>query len=196
MSRVKTLLIVSLVVVLSLSLMGCSLLGMRSAQPEITAGLESDLPGWLLLSHRSAADDNIVNPKEDPAEEEVVEEVVVAEQTPTQQPTQQQPEPSTTPPQTEQSTNTGEYGPNNPPPPGTRDYMAWFAANGAKGEYNKDMMKWYAETQGGTTQSYAAWKEEKKQEEAAGGTDGGWFDGFGTSNPSGFNFNSDDDDDD
>ncbi|MFU8795555.1 MAG: hypothetical protein ACNA7Z_09295, partial [Dethiobacteria bacterium] len=135
MLKVKTLLIVSLVVALSLSLMGCSLLGLRSAQPEITAGLESDLPGWLLLSHRSAAEDNIVNPKEDPADEEVAEAVEeVAEQTPTQQPTQQQPEPSTTPPQTEPPASSGS------PSPGTREYMAWFAANGAKGEYNADMM--------------------------------------------------------
>jgi hypothetical protein len=173
MPRVKTLLIVSFVIVLSLSLMGCSLLGMRSAQPEITAGLESDLPGWLLLSHRSAADDNIVNPKEDPAEEEVAEEVeTVAEQTPTQQPTQQQPEPSTTPPQTEPPASSSGS-----PSPGTREYLVWLAANGAKAPFTSDMLTWYGESQGGHTISYSDWKKQQEEKEAGGGAGGGgWFD--------------------
>jgi len=180
MPKVKALLIASMVIALSFSLIGCNLLPSGSPETETMAGLESDLPGWLLLSHRSESDDDLDNPKEPVEEEEEDIEEEAAAETVAEEPSTEQPAQSSAPAQTEEPESSSFT----EPKPGTREYLVWFAANGAKGEYQADMLEWYAKTQGGTTQSYAAWKEE--QEEASDGTGGdGWFDDDSVS-PSGW----------
>lgn len=69
MPRLKTLIMFLLVTTLSFALIGCSLIASRSTGPEEVAGSSGELPGWLLLAHRSAEspgnnDDEILNPKE------------------------------------------------------------------------------------------------------------------------------------
>ena len=57
MPKIKTLLMLSMVMGLSLSLLGCGLLTSSNADPEITAGQEGALPEWLLADHRSLSVD-------------------------------------------------------------------------------------------------------------------------------------------
>ena len=57
MPKIKTLLMLSMVMGLSLSLLGCGLLTSSNADPEITAGQEGVLPEWLLADHRSLSVD-------------------------------------------------------------------------------------------------------------------------------------------
>jgi hypothetical protein len=190
MPKVKTLLVLIAVVALSFSLIGCDLLPFSSADQDLVASLDGELPGWLLLSHRSAvdpdaADDDLLNPKEPLAEEE--KEAEPAAEVPASSGS------GSTQPQQPSDSGSGSSGSgssgtptSSDPQPGTREYLAWFAANGAKQPYNVDMLQWYAETQGGITESYADWKKAKDEKEASGGGNEGWFDGFDSGSPSGF----------
>jgi hypothetical protein len=188
MPKVKTLLITVLVIAFALSLTGCGMLLSRRAEPELAASLDGELPEWLLLSHRSEesfAADEVLNPKD--SEEEEEEEIAIggadeddgvtapsSEQVASTQPAQQQ-----TQQPAEEEKATGKYSASNPPPAGTREYMAWFALNGATGSYSEEYVTWYAQTAG--NMSFKDWKEyTKAQEESE-----SWTSGFGSSSPSG-----------
>jgi hypothetical protein len=186
MPKVKTLLITVLVIAFALSLSGCGMLLSRRAEPELAASLDGELPEWLLLSHRSEeafATGDLLNPKDLADEEE--DDVVTTPSS--DQVASTQPAPSSTPSSTP-STSSPEF---LDPKPGTREYMAWFAANGAKPPFETAMLEWFATTAG--SGSYAEWKKQKDAEDAAGGDDG-WFDDFGKGSPSGFGNPADDDD--
>lgn len=195
MPKVKTLLITVLVMAFALSLSGCGMLLSRRAEPELAASLDGELPEWLLLSHRSEETfeaDDLLNPKDlDEEEDEIangdpVEDDSVAAPS-SDQAASTQPAPSSTP----SSTPSTSIPKSLDPKPGTRDYMAWFAANGAKPPFETAMLEWFATTAG--SGSYAEWKKQKEAEDAA-GDGGGLFDDFGTSSPSGFGKPADDND--
>ncbi len=98
MNRIKTLLIVSLVIALSFSMIGCSLLPSGSSADVETGSLEA-VPQWLTLAHRAEAAEQPEIEEEEEADEEEAAEVPVATQPTTTQPAAEQPA-STAPAQT------------------------------------------------------------------------------------------------
>ncbi len=54
MTKVKTLIMFSLIIALSFSLIGCGLIASRTTGPEEVAVESDEVPEWLQLSHRSA----------------------------------------------------------------------------------------------------------------------------------------------
>ncbi len=195
MPKVKTLLITVLVIAFALSLTGCGMLLSRRAEPELAASLDGELPEWLLLSHRSENTfeaDDLLNPKDTANDEEADETAIggVDEDdgvTPpsSDQTASTQPAPSSTPSATPSSSSVDKS-----PKPGERNYLAWFAANGAKPPFDEAMLKWYGAT--GGNGSYADWKKAEDAKEAAGGD---WsIDFTKTDSPSGWGNKKDDDD--
>jgi len=75
MPKLKTLFILILILVLSSLLIGCGLFASDSSEPGNQSGVQNgDLPGWLLLAHRSVEGagsdiDDPLNPKDPEVEE-------------------------------------------------------------------------------------------------------------------------------
>jgi len=126
MKRIKTLLIFSLVIALSLSLFGCKLLPWGDSAAEETAAI-AGLPEWLTLAHRAEA------AEEPEVDEEEADEEEEAAETSTQAATSQ---PATTQPaQTEQpaqSSGTPKY-----LQPGTMEYLAKIQLDKAAEDYKR-----------------------------------------------------------
>ena len=186
MPKIKTLLVVLLVLLFGISLTGCGLLGSRSPETVIDASLDGELPGWLLLSHRNEVDPNaeieeVANPKDPLEEEEEPDDLAIGGVDEEDAVTA----PPASPPASSGSSSTAQV-----PQPGSKEYMAWFAYNGAKGTYNPRYLEWFNETRGSA--SYEAWlkakEAEEEQEDLFGGLD------FNSSHsPSGFRPKSDED---
>jgi len=117
--RIKTLLILVLVVAFVVLVSGCGMLGSRSAGVDSGSSSIDELPQWLTLAHRAeAAEEPEVVEEEEAAEEETV---AVPAQTGSTQPATNQPA-ATQPAQTEQpvqSSGTPKY-----LQPGTMEYLA------------------------------------------------------------------------
>ncbi len=86
MPKIKALIMFSLVIALSFSLIGCGLIASQSTETEEVIETGGQVPGWLLLSHRSVEspeseiDDELAAIDEDEEVEEVEEdEITVAE---------------------------------------------------------------------------------------------------------------------
>jgi hypothetical protein len=119
MQRIKTLLIVFLVIAFSFSLIGCKLLPWGSSA-DVETGTEDGLPEWLMLAHRAEAAEE---PEVD--EEEVDEDEPSVSESASTQPSTTQPattQPAATQPTTEQpaqSSGTPKW-----QEPGTMEYLA------------------------------------------------------------------------
>ena len=193
MPRIKTLVVLTLVLLFGFSLAGCGLLASRSPETAIDTSLDGELPGWLLLSHRNEVDpnaesDEVVNPK-DPLEDEVGQDDLAVggsdENDNVTAPSAEQPAPANTS-TSQQPSSSGSS--SSTPEPGSKEYMAWFAYNGAKGTYNPRYLEWFNETRGAAP--YDAWLENKKAEEE----NEALFDGmdFTKTSPSGWGSSDDD----
>lgn len=195
MPKVKTLVFASVVLALSLTLIGCGMLTSQTADQDLVAGLDGDLPGWLLLSHRSAVDpdaeDDLLNPK-DPEDESIdleSDEIAMGGS---------EEDDGVTPPSAEQSAPPASSGSSSAsqqpssssstsqtPKPGSREYSAWFAYNGATGSYNPLYLAWFNETGGmADFNDWKKYKELQEKEEAGEGLSHFWDDkhsptGFG-----------------
>lgn len=124
MNRIKTLLIVSLVIALSFSMIGCSLLPSGSSADVETGNLEA-VPQWLTLAHRAEAAEQ-PEIEEEEADEEEAAEVPVATQPATTQPATEQPA-STAPAQTSGTPKWQQ--------PGTMEYLAKLELDRLVNEY-------------------------------------------------------------
>ncbi len=140
MPKIKTFLLVTLVLVFSISLFGCGLFSSDTAAPEELAGQDGELPEWLLAAHR-----NVEGPgtevTEDPTEADDDELAIggadeddgvtapsTVQETPAQPTNTSAPAPAPAPEPAPDIYAT--------PSPGTREYAAWFAATGATGSYS------------------------------------------------------------
>jgi hypothetical protein len=112
MKRNKTLLILSLVIALSFSLLGCKLLPWGDSAVEETTTIAA-LPGWLTLAHRAEAAEEPEVDEEEADEEEAAE---APAQTATTQPATTQPAQQTQQPA--QSSGTPKW-----QQPGTMEYI-------------------------------------------------------------------------
>jgi hypothetical protein len=132
MKIIKTLLILSLVIGLSFSLLGCKLLPWGDSAVEETTTIAA-LPGWLTLAHRAeAAEEPEVDEEEATEEEEETAEAPA--QTATTQPATTQPA-TTQPAQTEQpaqSSGTPRW-----QQPGTMEYIAKMRLDELVNEYKR-----------------------------------------------------------
>ena len=199
MPKVKALLVVLLVIAFSFSLLGCGLITSRTASTDEVVEMGGQVPEWLLLSHRSMAseesdiDDDLAAIDEENEDEEADEavggvdeddgvaagsasgdsdqteqttsEVAQAAETGSSGSTQQQ----------ETASSGSADSSSSEPKPGSREYMAWFAANRAQGEYDKRMLEWFAS---GSSERYDRWVKNKEEEESkSGGMDSDWFEG-------------------
>ena len=135
MKRIKTLLILVLVVALVVLVSGCGMLGSRSAGVDTGSSSIDELPQWLTLAHRAeAAEEPEVAEEEEATEEEAAE---APAQTATTQPATTQPattQPATTQPATQQPAQTGK-------PlwqqPGTMEYIAKMRLDELVNEYRR-----------------------------------------------------------
>lgn len=158
-----------------LALTGCFDFAARSEQAALDESLEAELPGWMLLSYRSEVDPDLkeeINPEElfEGDDEGDIEELAPVVEPPTSSDSGGSSSSS--------SGSAGSSAASYTPQPGTREYMAWFAYNGAKGDYNPLYHEWYNETMGGSM-PFSQWLEQKKQKEAdeigrSTGTPSGW----------------------
>jgi septal ring-binding cell division protein DamX len=131
MKIIKTLLILSLVIGLSFSLLGCKLLPWGDSAVEETTTIAA-LPGWLTLAHRAeAAEEPEVDEEEATEEEEETAEAPA--QTATTQPATTQPA-TTQPAQTEQPAQTGTP---RWQQPGTMEYIAKMRLDQAVSDYKR-----------------------------------------------------------
>ncbi len=113
MKRIKTLLILVLVVAFVVLISGCGMLGYRSAGVDTGLSSIDELPQWLTLAHRAeAAEEPEIEEEEEATEEEAAE---APAQTATTQPATTQP--ATTQPA--QQTGTPKW-----QQPGTPEYLA------------------------------------------------------------------------
>ena len=196
MPKIKTLLVVLLVLLFGISLTGCGLLGSRSPETVIDASLDGELPGWLLLSHRNEVDPNaeieeVANPKDPLEEEEEPDDLAIGgvdEEDAVTAP------PASPPASSGSSSGSGSSSSSSStaqvPQPGSKEYMAWFAYNGAKGTYNPRYLEWFNETRGSA--SYEAWLKAKEAEEEQENLFGG-MDFDSSHSPSGWGRSDDDD---
>ena len=165
MPKTKALIMFSLAIALSFSLIGCDLVASLSPEPEAAPEDNDEVPGWLLLAHRSDE-----GPEVDIDDElESIEDEETAEETATESPetvsdSYEQAQAAQTPKE--------DTSANDDPKPGTRAYMAWFAANGAKGEFNPLMLEWFALHS--TNMSYGDFLKMKEEEEKS--RDGSFLD--------------------
>lgn len=116
MNRVRTLLLISIVVTISFLVIGCGLIGTWSASSEDDLDLKDHLPQWLSLAHRvQAAEEPIIEPEDDDRnlETETVPSV--------NQPASTQPGSTQPAQQNEQPTQTGTP---RWQQPGTMEYIA------------------------------------------------------------------------
>jgi len=156
MPKTKALIMFSLAIALSFSLIGCDLVASLSPEPEAAPEDNDEVPGWLLLAHRSDE-----GPEVDIDDElESIEDEETAEETATESPetvsdSYEQAQAAQTPKE--------DTSANDDPKPGSRAYMAWFAANGAKGEFDPLMIEWFAEYS--TNMSYGDYLKMKAEEE-------------------------------
>ncbi len=178
MPKTKALIMFSLVIALSFSLIGCDMVASLSPEPEAAPEENDEVPGWLLLAHRSDEgpevdiDDELESIEDEEAEEETSAETA-AESPETVSESYEQAQAA---PPTQEDTYA-----NAEPKPGSRAYMAWFAANGATGEFDPLMIEWYANYS--TNMSYADFLKMKEEEEKSSGggfTDRKFGDGDGT----------------
>jgi hypothetical protein len=134
MNRIKTLLIISIVIAFSVSMIGCGMLGSGSTTADVTSGAEGDLPEWLMLSHRAeAVEEPEVEEEEAPEEEFEPEEEAVAEAPPAEQPAQpSQPAQPAQPAQPTQTSGTPRY-----LQPGTMEYIAKMKLDEAVERYKR-----------------------------------------------------------
>ncbi len=136
MKRIKTLLILVLVVALVVLVSGCGMLGSRSAGVDTGSSSIDELPQWLTLAHRAeAAEEPEIEEDEEAAKEEAAE---APTQTATTQPATQQPatqQPATQQPATQQPAQTGK-------PlwqqPGTMEYLAKIQLDQKHNEYLRE----------------------------------------------------------
>jgi hypothetical protein len=193
MPKVKTLLITVLVIAFALSLTGCGMLLSRRAEPELAASLDGELPGWLLLSHRSeetfAAEPNL----KDPAEDEDEDDGVTAPSS--DQVASTQPAPSSPPAQTEQPTAPSS---SSEIKPGTMKYIQYNRLVGWVEEYKRMAARDNPDEASSRAQLQKAIEDLAKELEVSlkdlgvsfpassgsGGSD--WDSGFGGGSPSGF----------
>ncbi|HSW35014.1 MAG TPA: hypothetical protein VLH18_00230 [Candidatus Limnocylindrales bacterium] len=164
---IRPLLLLMLVILLSAFLIGCAGVFSRNAEPDVEVNPEGNLPGWLLLAHRTtegpgSTAEEILNPKnqnEDTANEDAPAPEA-AEPAPSVPATTA---PAAPPPPTAPAAPVVD--PNvNPELPGTIAYIIWERKRAAA----------------------LAEEERKAAEEAKKAEPGGWFNiGEGTS-PSGF----------
>lgn len=167
MPKIKTFLLITLVLVFSISLFGCGLFSSDTAAPEELTGQDGELPEWLLAAHREVegpgtemTDD--LTEEDDLAiggtdEDDGVTAPSAVQETPTQP----------------EATNTSTPAPAPAPAPapepdiyatpsaGTKEYAVWFAETGATGSYSD----WLKEKL----------KEEEDAKEAEEAAD--WFEG-------------------
>lgn len=132
MNRIKTLLIVSLVLALSLTMIGCNLLPSGSSTDVETGSLET-VPEWLTLAHRAeAAEPPEIDVEENGDEGEVAETptatVPAATQPATTQPATTQPAPQPAP----QPSGTPRY-----LQPGTMEHIAKLQLDQYAFDYNR-----------------------------------------------------------
>ena len=126
MKRIKTLVIISLVIGLSFSLLGCKLLPWGDSAAEETTTV-AELPQWLTLAHRAeAAEEPEVDEEEEATEEEAAE---APAPTATTQPATTQP--ATTEQQVQQS-GTPRW-----QQPGTMEYIAKMRLDELVNEYRR-----------------------------------------------------------
>ena len=155
MPKTKALIMFSLAIALSFSLIGCDLVASLSPEPEAAPEDNDEVPGWLLLAHRSDE-----GPEVDIDDElESIEDEETAEETATESPetvsdSYEQAQAAQTPQQ--------EKSASSDPKPPSREYMAWFAANGATGEFDPLMVRWYVE---GQKQPYSDFVKKVEEEE-------------------------------
>ncbi len=187
MPKVKTLLVILLVITFSFSLLGCGLITSRTASTDEVVETGGQVPEWLLLSHRSiASEENDLDAidENDEADEAVggvdEDDGVTAESGQTEQATSEVAQAA----ETGSSGNTQQQAPSSSndkakddtPKPGTREYNAWFAANRARGEYDPIYYRWYTQTNGGSI-PFEKWKELQEEKDSNDSIDTDWFDG-------------------
>jgi len=127
MKRIKTLLILVLVVAFVVLVSGCGMLGSRSAGVETGSSSIDELPQWLTLAHRAeAAEEPEVDEEEEATEEEAAE---APAPTATTQPATTQP--ATTEQQVQQS-GTPRW-----QQPGTMEYIAKMRLDELVNEYRR-----------------------------------------------------------
>ncbi len=169
MPKIKTFLVLTIVLVFSISLLGC---GSDTAAPEELTGQDGELPEWLLAAHR-----NVESPDTETTDDLTEEDDLAVGGTDeddgvtapsTVQETPAQPEATNTSTPTPAPAPAPAPAPEPAPvcEPGTRQYAVWFAATGGTGS----CADWWAEKL----------KEEEEAEKAAEEKD--WFEG----SPSGF----------
>lgn len=180
MPKVKTLLITVLVIAFALSLTGCGMLLSRREEPELAASLDAELPGWLLLSHRSeetfVAEEEVLNPKDSEEEEEEEETAMGGSDEDDGVTAPSSDQVATSQPAPSSSSSIIEE-----PQAGTREYLIWFSETGGQGSYEE----WLK------AKIKAA--EDADKEAALNAP----MEDFGKTSPSGFGdlFNDDEDDD-
>jgi len=183
MPKTKALIMFSLAIALSFSLIGCDLVASLSPEPEAAPEENDEVPGWLLLAHRSDEgpevdiDDELESIEDEETDEETSAETA-AESPETVSDSYEQAQAAQTPQE--------ETSANDEPKPGSRAYMAWFAANGATGEFDPLMIEWFADYS--TNMSYADFLKMKAEEEKS--SDGSFTDAeFGDREGSKFDWN-------
>ncbi len=175
MHKVKSLIMFSLVLALSFALIGCGFIASTSTDSEQVAVESTEVPEWLLLSHRSAEgpESEMEDELESIEDEETVAEAAEESTQTAQAAEPQQTAPSSNEqaapaPQAEKSSN------DNTLKPGTREY-AVYLQHRKPGETPAEFLK-------------RAKEEKKKAEE---NNSGHWFDDM--ESPSGFGKSDDDD---
>ncbi len=135
MKRIKTLLILVLVVAFVVLISGCGMLGYRSAGVDTGSSSIDELPQWLTLAHRAEAAEE---PEVDEEEEATEEAAEAPAQVATTQPATTQPA-TTQPAQTEQQVQ--QSGTPRWQQPGTMEYIAKMRLDEAVSDYKRLLAK-------------------------------------------------------
>jgi len=159
MPKIKTFLLLTLVLVFSISLFGCGLFLPDTAAPEELTGQDGELPEWLLAAHRDVEIEGTEISDDLPEEDDLAiggtdeddgfTAPSAVQETPAQPAATNTPAPAPAP------------APSPACKPGTTEYLIWFQETGGNG----DCAEWWAEV-----------LEEKAKAEAEADT-ADWFEG-------------------
>ncbi len=143
MPKIKTFLLLTLVLVFSISLFGCGLFSPDTAAPEELTGQDGELPEWLLAAHRDVEGPGTEMTDDLPEEDDLAiggtdeDDGVTAPSAVQETPAQ----PTATNTSTPAPAPAPAPAPSPVCQPGTMQYAAWFSATGGSGS----CAEWWAE---------------------------------------------------